>query len=415
MAINLQDFKSTKYPNLYKSIKAHEKNGFKYLLWAKIDGSLYKKILGYSKKDNLTDRSANIEATKYKQEVEDGYTPTKNIKLDALSKLYFESLKDTAWSDTKNNIYNRYLGTYDEINKTPKKVTRRPTEKEQKRQKIFDKNKIGHRSLDSIKEMHIEKILREMHKQGLKPRTQKTIIEVLKPMFNFAVKNKIIRDNPTLGITVKVPSQKKIVTNATDLFRKVYVGISAYYHDRPYYRALFLFGFTGRRKGEILNLKWENIDFTHNYYWIEDTKTDDQQKYQLPTYLIEPLQGIMDNREGLVFKSHIPYTKEEIKEREKKNLCTNPNLKKVINVDRQMRQLKKYLELDSLSMHYMRNILVSALAEQGIEAISLSGILGHKDPNTINKYLSINHYKSSQIGLNKVDVILDVEIAEEEK
>ena len=75
------------------------------------------------------------------------------------------------------------------------------------------------------------------------------------------------------------------MTNATELFKKVYAGINAYYHDNPYYRALFLFGFTGRRKSEILNLKWENIDFTHNYYWIEDTKTDDQQKYQLLHYL----------------------------------------------------------------------------------------------------------------------------------
>ena len=171
-----------------RGIKSHEKNGYQYLLWAKIDGKLHKKILGYSKKDNLTDRSANLKATAYKQEVEEGYTPTKAIKLDALSKLYFESLKDTDWCDSKKNIYNRYLGTYKEDNKTPKKITRRPTEEEKKRQKIFDKNKIGHRGLDSIK---------EMHKQGLKPRTKKTIIEVLKPMFNFAVKNKIIRDNPT--------------------------------------------------------------------------------------------------------------------------------------------------------------------------------------------------------------------------
>jgi len=365
MAINLQDFKATKYPNLYKSIKSDEKNGFKYLLWAKIDGKLHKKILGYSKKDNLTDRSANLKADVYKIEIEAGYTSTSAITLNKLFDLYFETL-DTSkqWTHKKKYIY-----------------------------ELYTQKALGKKKIENIREMDIQGILNKMAKAELSPRTRKSVMEVLNPLFRFAVTNKYLRDNPTMGITVKVPSQKKIVTNATDLFKKVYAGINAYYHDNPYYRALFLFGFTGRRKGEILNLKWENIDFVHNYYWIEDTKTDDQQKYKLPPYLIKPLQSIKDDRKGLVFKSPITG-------------------KKIINIDRQMRQLKKFLELETLSMHYMRNILVSALAEQGIEAITLSGILGHKDPNTINKYLSINHYNSSQIGLNKVDDILDVEVLE---
>ena len=392
MAINLKDFNTTKYPNLYRSIKAHEKYGYKYFLRIKIDGKHYKKVLGYSKRDKLTDRSANLMADAYKAEIEAGYTSSSAITLNKLFEFYYETL-DTSkqWTHKKKYIYGHYVGTFKNDDNAPKKITRKPTEEEQKRQATFDKNKIGKKKIEKIREMDIQKVLNNMNEQGLSPRTRKSIMEVLNPLFKFAVTNKYLRDNPTLNITVKVPSQKKIVTNATDLFKKVYAGINAYYHDNPYYRALFLFGFTGRRKGEILNLKWENIDFTHNYYWIEDTKTDDQQKYQLPPYLIEPLQSIKDDRKGLVFKSPITG-------------------KKIINIDRQMRQLKKFLELDTLSMHYMRNILVSALAEQGIEAITLSGILGHNDPNTINKYLSINHHKSSQIGLTKVDEILDAEV-----
>lgn len=363
MAINLKEFKPTKYPNLHKSIQAHEKYGYKYLLWAKIEGKLHKKILGYSKRDNLTDRSANIKADAEKSNIEAGYTSTNNITLNKLFELYFETL-DTSkqWTHKKKYIYELYI-----------------------------KPHLGKKKIEKIREMDTQGVLNKMATKGLSPRTRKSVMEVLNPLFKFATINKYLRDNPTLGITVKVPSQKKIVTNATELFKKVYAGINAYYHDNPYYRALFLFGFTGRRKSEILNLKWENIDFTHNYYWIEDTKTDDQQKYQLPPYLIEPLQAIKDDRRGLVFKSPITG-------------------KKIVNIDRQMRQLKKFLELETLTMHYMRNILVSALAEQGIEAITLSGILGHKDPNTINKYLSINHHKSSQIGLSKVDEIIDVEV-----
>ena len=368
MAITLADYKITKYPNLYKSIAKHSKHGFKYLLWVKINDKLYKKIIGYSIKDKLTDRSADIKADEHRTDLEAGYTSSNQVTLDKLFDFYFETL-DTSkqWTHKKKYIYNLYIQSY-----------------------------LGKKKIEKIREMDIQKILNKMATKGLSPRTRKSVMEVLNPLFRFAITNKYLADNPSMGITVKVPSQKKIVTNATKIFKKVHSGINTYYHDNPYYRALFLFGFTGRRKGEILNLKWENIDFTHNYYWIEETKTDDQQKYELPSYLVEPLQAIKDDHKGLVFKS--PVTG-----------------KKIINIDRQMRQLKKFIEIDNLSMHYMRHILVSALAEQQVEAITLSGILGHKDPNTINKYLSINHYKSSQIGLNKVDDILDAEIVDIQK
>ncbi|WP_373033120.1 tyrosine-type recombinase/integrase [Sulfurovum sp.] len=404
MAVKLSDFRKCTYkaggkvievPNLYESINTDRLKGRKYLARFRLDEKIYTKILGYSKKNGtivLSPKDAGKLLDIYKADLEAGYTSSSNITLDKLFDFYFETL-DTSkqWTHKKKYIYDHYVGTSKNDDSTAKKITRKPTEEEQKRQGIFDKKKIGKKKIENIREMDIQKLLNSMNEQGLSPRTRKSVMEVLNPLFRFAVTNKYLRDNPSIGITVKIPSQKKIVTNATDLFKRVYAGINAYYHDNPYYKALFLFGFTGRRKGEILNLKWENIDFTHNYYWIEDTKTDDQQKYQLPPYLIEPLQEIKDDRKGLVFKSPITG-------------------KKIINIDRQMRQLKKFLDMDNLSMHYMRNILVSALAEQQVEAITLSGILGHKDPNTINKYLSINHYKSSQIGLNKVDEIIDVDV-----
>jgi len=378
MAIKLSDFRKCTYkaggkaievPNLYESIKIDKLKGRKYLARFRVNEEIKTKILGYSKKNGtviLSPKEAGKLLELYKSDLEAGYTSSSNITLDKLFEFYFETL-DTSkqWTHKKKSIYQLYI-----------------------------KPPLGKKKIEKIRKMDIQGVLNAMNKKGLSPRTRKTVMEVMNPLFRFAIENKYLRDNPTIGITVKIPSQKKIVTNATELFKKVYAGINAYYHDNPYYRALFLFGFTGRRKGEILSLKWENIDFTHNYYWIEDTKTDDQQKYQLPHYLIEPLQTIKDDRKGLVFKSPITG-------------------KKIINIDRQMRQLKKFLELDTLTMHYMRNILVSALAEQGIEAITLSGILGHKDPNTINKYLSINHHKSSQIGLSKVDDILDVEVVDD--
>lgn len=364
MAINLKEFNKTKYPNLYKSKAEHKTKGYKFLMWAKIDGKIQKKILGYSKDRNnsLTEYSANKLLEQKHNDIKEGFVPVGHMNLNKLHDNYFDSVNDSEWNSVKKRIYTRYI-----------------------------KQPLGSRAIDTIREMHIKRIIKSMDDKGLSPRTQKSVLEVLKPMFVFANRNKILKENPSENINITIPSQKKIVTNATELFKKVHIGINEYYHDNPYYRALFLFGFTGRRKGEILKLKWENIDFTNGYYWLEDTKNNDNQKYVLWAYLIEPLQSIRDDHKGLVFKS--PVTG-----------------KKIINIDRQMRQLKKFIGVDNLSLHYMRNILVSFLAEQGINAIDLSGILGHKDVNTINKYLSLNHFKSSQIGLNKIDDVLDVEV-----
>ena len=433
MAIKLSDYKKATYkaggkvielPNLYQSIKEHDTKGFKFLARFLHDGDIKTRILGYSKKDNLTPRTANIKLEAFKKEAEDGYTSSDKMKLDELFKIYFDNAKDTDWNQNKKRIYARYI-----------------------------QKPLGSKAIENIKPMHISKIINDLHKQGLKPRTQKTILEILKPLFKFALENKMIKSNPAQNINVKIPNQKKIVTGATELFNQVYQAITTYYKDEPFYQALFLFGFTGRRIGEVLSLKWANIDFTNDYYWIEDTKNDDKQKYPLPPYIKEQLLQIPDTKRGLVFKS--PLTGKEIS-----------------NYDRQTRQLKKQMALmysydnplyqvytilktrdktdtyinalkwsdavsedikeilsryegaksglvfenlikdkfDKLSPHYMRNILVSMLAEQHTEAIVLSGILGHRDTNTINKYLSINHFKSGAEGLKTIDSILDVEV-----
>lgn len=58
-------------------------------------------------------------------------------------------------------------------------------------------------------------------------------------------------------------------------------------------------------------------------------------------------------------------------------------------------------------VHYLRNVMVSAMAEQGLESMHLSGALGHNDPNTIKKYLTMNYLKSSEKASEVIDVIVE--------
>jgi integrase len=385
MAIDANDYVQTKE----KNIKLHKKDKRLFLFDFRIDGKRYResfrvKATNHSPKDNL--KNARLYLEELKENLKNGYSSS-SVTLDKLFIDYMSTQPQTDWTHKKKHIYDLYIGESGLSN-----ITKEPTPELVAKRKAYNKFKIGFMKIDNIRPLHIEKITSRMATEhNLSPRTQKSILEILSPLFNFAMRNKYMSENPAQDITIKIPSQKKIVTNASELFRKVYIGITEYYKDEPFYKALFLFGFTGRRKSEILNLKWENIDLNADYYWIEDTKNGEQQRYPLPAMVRVALLEMATDRSGLVFKSPITG-------------------KALAVIDRQMQHLKTHTGVDNLTLHYMRNILVSALAEQSTEAVTLSGILGHRDINTINKYLSNSTMKSGLKGLKAIDIILDTEI-----
>jgi integrase len=365
MSINPKDYKS-----VTKNLKINKKDIKEFLFDFRLDGKRYRKIkvlderVGWNKADYT--REANTILTEYRNVIKkrDGnLTIAYNTKLDDVWEIYSKTFDSSKrWSKEKNRFYKKVISP-----------------------------QIGKKAIETIQEHHILQIIQALKNEGKATRTASTVLETLKPLFDFIIKNNVLKDNPAKFITLKKDNTKKPVINATALFKRIYEGIIDFYKDEPFYRALFLFGFTGRRKGEILKLQWQNIDLENNYYWIEYTKNNERQKYELPSFIKEALFQIKSDHNGLVFQS--PITGEKLK-----------------NTDRQMLKLKQYLNIPQLTLHYMRNILVSALAEQGTEAITLSGVLGHKNATTINKYLSLSYHNSSKKGNETINNIIDVEV-----
>lgn len=131
-----------------------------------------------------------------------------------------------------------------------------------------------------------------------------------------------------------------------------------------------------------MNLKWEHISFTYDYYFLSDTKNDEEQKVFLPPNVKEALLQFRKDS-SWVFESPI-----------------NPG-HRLSDAKRQTAKLKKLLG-DWFTMHYTRNVMVSAMAERGIDAIHMSGALGHNDPNTITKYLTMNYMQGSRIASDMI-------------
>ncbi len=242
---------------------------------------------------------------------------------------------------------------------------------------------IGKKKAKDILPMQLQKIVNQNMKNGDSPSTAKQAIEFLSPAFKIARANRIVLHNPCEDVKISIPPSKKIVVNATDRLTSIYKAITNLYNNDPFYRAFFL-ALQGRRKGEVRQLKWENISFEYEYYFLpsKTTKNNEEQKIFLPPNVKEALLEFQQD-EGWVFES--PIIKGQT----------------ISDAKRQTAKLKKELG-DWFTMHYTRNVMVSAMAEQGIKAIHMSGALGHSDPNTITKYLTMKYLTGSKIASDMI-------------
>lgn len=352
MAYLIKDF-----PNkVERGLNANKKFD-KFFYRFKVNSEEYRGIIDYSEKKawNKKDRIDNAKEAflmekKSKKEIS---VISSDATVDYIVNLYLDTLPDTNYKASRESYYKRKV---------------KPT--------------IGNKIAADILPIHLQKLIDKNKSDGDSPRTAKQAIEVLSPAFNIAQANRIVVHNPCPHVKNKIPKSKKIVVNATERLTTIYNTIMKMYADNPYYRSFFLLALQGRRKGEIINLRWEYISFEYNYYVLPDTKNDEEQKVFLPPNVKAALSEFKE-KEGWVFES-------PINEGERLN-----------DAKRQTARLKKELG-DWFGLHYCRNIMVSAMAERGVDSIMMSGALGHNDPNTITKYLTMNYLQGSRIASDMI-------------
>lgn len=346
--------------NIDTGLKAN-KEYTKFYLNCKINGKVKQKVFDYTNKDwdkATRKNKAKKDALNFKESFNDNFEDVNlDIKFNDFVKEYFETMGQSTsysgnrWKDTIESYYNKYI-----------------------------KEGIGNKKIKDIRQLHIKKIVSNLKDLGLSPRTQKVTLEVLNPIFKSAIANRLIVFNPCDGIKIKRPNTRKRVQNASQLLKETFFAIKETFKDDIYFQALFMFALQGRRKSEILTLKWKNIDFSNKLYTLENTKNGEDQTFILPDTLESLLLAIKSNKEHYVFESPTDST-DHIK-----------------NIQAQVNKLKKALNNPEFGIHYLRNVVVSAMAEQGVNSTFLSGALGHSDLNTVKKYLSIPYTKGSKVA-----------------
>jgi len=149
---------------------------------------------------------------------------------------------------------------------------------------------------------------------------------------------------------------------------------------------------TGARRGEILDLKWEEVDFDNNFLvlWTRKRKNGEKQSRLMP--LSSELHNILLRR------------KED--ELNTEYVFTNPKDGQKYNKDQDairdmMKNLCKKAEIKKFGFHALRHFISKKLMKSGKASISdIQNFLGHQRATTTDLYLNgLNHRLDHLTGI----------------
>lgn len=168
------------------------------------------------------------------------------------------------------------------------------------------------------------------------------------------------------------------------------------------YKTFFSFlYFTGCRKGEVLALNWHDIDFENEIIKINKNLT---RKIKNNAYLITTPKNYSSTRNIKIPKNLLSLLIEYSKTINKKGFLFGGNKPlPEITIDRKMIYYCQISGVKKIRIHDFRHSHASYLVSQGVDIVSISKRLGHKNiEQTLNTYSHVlnNDEESAMNALN---------------
>jgi integrase len=140
---------------------------------------------------------------------------------------------------------------------------------------------IGEVQLSELKVHHIEKFLTKLREKGLAESTIKKILGLVTSSLISAVKKDLILKNVALYVDNKPKIKRSKVEVWDDIEVKHFLKFILESKNR-YYTALHLAIFTGMRQGEILGLRWHDVDLIRKKISVNQTLEHDGKEFGTP-------------------------------------------------------------------------------------------------------------------------------------
>lgn len=247
---------------------------------------------------------------------------------------------------------------------------------------------LGHKKLRDIKLRDLQNVVDNMIRAGYKVSHVRTLRDIVSNCYKIAIYDNLIDSNLTEHIEFPKSDNNRYFNLDDESRKKLFDAII----NIPFidYRVMFFFLLRGRRKGEVLKLKWSDVQFELGKYVIQDynSKTRDRQEYFLDDELLVDLQALKQ------FSGNNEY------------VFTNPKTNtKFTDIPRRFwEHIKEQTGIDDMRIHDFRHLLGFTMVNHGVALEFIGKALGHKKPSTTQKYSNMK----AQMAKETVDSYLDI-------
>jgi len=183
----------------------------------------------------------------------------------------------------------------------------------------------------------------------------------LKHIFNIAIKLKVVDENPVKGIKFYKEQQiemkildnnemKQLVEASSDSLKPV----------------IIIALNTGMRKGEILKLRWNDVDFIENYIFVKETKSGIPRKVPMNNFVRDTLKDVKRMGDFLFYNTN---TKTHIRD-----------------IQTSFDTACKRAGFQGSRFHDLRHTAATQMVMAGIDLVTVKEILGHSTIITTMRY-----------------------------
>lgn len=236
----------------------------------------------------------------------------------------------------------------------------------------------GEKKIQKISTDDVQLFLKATQDKGLQPATANRIKATLDHFFSHAIMKGWLHRKPYRAKNyAEQPTQRDRISSA---HQEALLSAAKQPGQHPMIYLFLLIGLgVGMRHSEILNIRWENIDWETGYIWMPHTKTGarEQPTTDLIRVELRKVQQECGRTTGFVFAS----------EKSKSG-----------RIDRMHKPFQRVCKAAGVpaayTPHFMRHTCVSELVAEGYSNHLVGHFTGHKTPAVISRYTHLKGTKA---------------------